>query len=392
MAADRPDKEFIKKRTKRAMDRNVAFWKREMSDSILVEFGAEGDVTLDAVKTEGVVCNDIKPLYDNVPKMLKDFEKEIEIIESTDNWKICDDNVRIPIAWPELQFGNGIAGAIFGGKLITTSTKDHTYTFNEPVVSDWKDVYKLKFEKDNEWVKRILNSLEYFIQQGRKNFLVRPFFIYEGADFIVSIRGTTRAFYDLIDNPKELKFLYDLGRKTGIEFFEMKRKIIREHNEKILDHRQYSKMAPIHAVPMLDMDAYALCSPEIFEKIGFENKQKILDYFKGGTFYIHALGRHIVPIAAQLNNLTELWLFDDPKCPRYFDDRRRWRKETYDIPLEMYCNFDEFIKALDEKSLPGGVKYNVFTSELKLLPDELNELINKVKKYHTNRLAGKPKK
>ena len=88
MATDRPDKEFIKKRTKRAMDRNVAFWKREMSDSILVEFGAEGDVTLNAVKTEGVVCHDIKPLYDNVPKMLKDFEKEIEIIESTGNWKI----------------------------------------------------------------------------------------------------------------------------------------------------------------------------------------------------------------------------------------------------------------------------------------------------------------
>jgi hypothetical protein len=382
------DKEFLKERNRIAMDRNVSFWCREMSERILTEFGAEGDVTLDAVKTEGVVSKKYPPLYDDIPRLLRDFESSIEIAETSGKWRVCDDSVKIPIAWPELQFGNGIAGAIFGGVLKVISTKDHTYTFNEPVIKDWSQVYELKFDENNKWVVKILDAIKYFVRNSRKEFVVRPFFIYEGADFIVSMRGATQAFYDLIDKPYELKILYDIGRETGIKFFEMKKVIIKKHNEKILNNKKYADMAPIHSIPMLDMDAYSLCSPEIFERIGFENKQKILDHFIGGSFYIHALGRHIIPIAAHLNNLTELWLFDDPKCPRYFDNRIHWRKITFDIPLQMYCDLGEFVKALKEETLPGGVKYNIFTTGEKINIEELNELAKKAKNYRTQEYKG----
>ncbi|MCL6088125.1 MAG: hypothetical protein M1475_06900 [Actinobacteria bacterium] len=375
-----------------AMSRNAAFWKREMAEEILAEFGAEDEVTLSPTQTTGAVSEKYPPLFDDVPKMLRDFEKSITTMKKSKYYKIFDDKVKIPIAWPELQFGNGMAGAIFGGKLEVTSTKDHTYTFNEPVIKNWNEVYGLKFDKNNIWVRRILEALKYFVKNSTEDFLVLPFFIYEGADFIVSMRGTTQAFYDLIDYPPELQVLYDLGRKTGIEFFEMKREIIKKHNERILNNKEYSDLAPIHSVPLLDMDAYALCSPEIFEKIGFENKQKILNHFKGGSFYIHALGRHILPIAARLENLTQLWLYDDPKCPRYFENRISLRKTTFDIPLQMYCSLKEFISALNERSLPGGIKYNIFTSGEKISTDEINLLLKKIKSYRTRELAAKSKK
>ena len=99
-----------------SMKRNVSFWKREMNEEILAEFGAEGEVTLSPTRTK-------------------------------------------------------------------------------------------------------------FIENASRNFIVMLFFIYEGADFLVSMRGSTQAFYDLIDNPKELKILYDIGRETGIEVFEIKREI-----------------------------------------------------------------------------------------------------------------------------------------------------------------------
>ena len=385
------DQDFKRERNLGAMDRHISFWKREMSDSILAEFGAEGDVTLEPVKTEGVVSREFPPLYEDVPGMLEDFERSIDISEMTEKWQVTDDSVQIPIAWPELQFGNGMGGAIFGARLITTGTADHTYTFNEPLITDWAQVYDLRFDSKNEWVRRILSALEYFKDNASRDFVIRPFFIYEGLDFIVSMRGTTQAFFDVADRPAELKILYDKGRDAGIRFFEMKRSVIQEHNEAIISHKEYSDMAPIHSIPMLDMDAYALCPVEVFEQYGFENKQKILDRFNGGSFYIHALDRHIIPPAAELENLTELWLFDDPKCPGYFEDRIHWRKTTNDIPLQLYCNLGEFIKALEEESLPGGVKYNIFTSGEEVRVEDKNSLSKKIKKYRTEDLKGRPK-
>ncbi len=375
-----------------SMARQIKFWNRFANEEILVEFGVEEDVTLSPTKTKGTVSKKYPPLYENVPKMLEDFEAAIDPASFIGTSGIMDDGVAIPIAWPELQFGNGMAGAMFGGKLNTISTKDHTYTFNEPVINEWSDAENLYFDRDNIWVRRILETLKFFVEKGRKPFVVRPFFIYEGADFIVSMRGTTRAFYDYADGPPGLMDLYDLGRNTGIEFFEMKVDIIKEHNEKIIGNNDYSNIAPIHAIPMLDMDAYALCPPEVFEKYGFENKQKILNHFGGASFYIHALGRHIIPIARELENLTELWLFDDPKCPRYFEDRIKWRKMTYDIPLQFYCTVKEFTAALEENTLPGGSKYNLMMDGVKLGPEEKEDIIKNSRAYRTDKLAGKPKK
>ena len=373
------------------MARQIKFWKRLAAEEILVEFGAEDDITLSPTKTKGAVSTKYPPLYDDIPGMLEDFESTIDPESFLKTPEINDDGVPIPIAWPELQFGNGMAGAMFGGELNTVSTRDHTYTFNEPVVNEWSDAESLYFDRDNIWVRRILEALKFFIENGRKPFVVRPFFIYEGADFIVSMRGTTRSFYDFADDPPGLMELYELGRNTGIGFFEMKLKIIKEHNEKLIGNKVYSDMAPIHGIPMLDMDAYALCSPEVFEKYGFENKQKIIKHFGGASFYIHALGNHIIPIARELEDLTELWLFDDPKCPRYFDDRVKWRKMTYDIPLQFYCTVKEFIEALEEKTLPGGTKYNLMMDGIDLSKEEKEDIIKKSRTYRTEKLAGRPK-
>ncbi|MCL5772125.1 MAG: hypothetical protein M1479_07615 [Actinobacteria bacterium] len=383
--------------TYEAMDRNVKFWKRELSDQILLYFYMgnllrnDGSIYLPGGEVSGRNPN----LFDDYTRLLKIFLEDVELEKNTSyNQEILDDDLKIPIAYPELDFGNGMMGAIFGGKVIATSSQRRTYTFNEPVIKEWSQINNLIFDPNNKWVKKITDCLKFFVDKDKENnYLIRLFIIEEGANFVVSMRGTTQAFYDLADNPPELRELYSLGYKVGSEFFEMKREIVKKHNENILDNKEFADLAPIHSVPLLDMDAYALCSPKIFETIGFEYKQKILNHFKGGLFYIHALGSHIVPIAAYLDDLTEIFLHDDPKCTKYFDRRVEMRRQTFNIPLEMFCNYKEFIKALEEKTLPGGVKYIMLVED----PENfsvayLNDLMKKVKKYRTMALAGKPKK
>jgi hypothetical protein len=384
---------MISERTRSAMDRSVAFWERRMSDQILASFNTEGEVGMSALAImDGKVSEEFPALYDDIPKMLADFEAGIAGEELRGNDGIWDDDARIPKAWPELQFGNGMPGAIFGATVITTSTYDHTYTFNEPVVTDWSQVAGLRFDPDNDWVRRIDAALRYFLSHGRKEFVVQPFFIIEGTDFLVSMRGTTQAFLDMVDRPPGVRALYQLGYEVGAAWFEMKREVVRAHNERVLGHARFAELAPIHSVPYLDMDADALCSPKSFEELVFEYKQKTLRHFHGGCFYIHALGSFIVPIAAHLEELTELWLFDDPKCTPYFDRRAETRALTFDIPLEMLCTFTDFAKALEDRSLPGGVRYNVLMPGGKASVEEINRVMEKVRAYRTTSLAGRPKR
>jgi len=388
---------YPNERTYEAMYRNVRFWKRELSDQILLSYYMgnilKNDGTIDL--PGGKVSDNNPHLFDNYDRMFEIFLEDVTLEKNTSyKQQILDDDIRIPIAYPELDFGNGMPGAIFGGKVIATSSQRRTHTFNEPVIKDWAQIKDLKFDRNNKWVKKIIDCLKFFVANDKENnYLIRPFIVEEGANFIVSIRGTTQAFYDLVDNPPELKGLYEIGYRVGSEFFEIKREIVKEHNAKVLGNKKFAEIAPIHSVPLLDMDAYALCSPKIFKNIGFEYKQKILNHFGGGLFYIHALGSHIVPIAAHLDNLTEIFLHDDPNCLKYFDRRIEMRKQTFDIPLEMFCGYTEFMKALEEKTLPGGIKYIILLDDPKRFSIEfLNDLMKKVKKYRTKALMGKPKK
>jgi hypothetical protein len=206
------------------------------------------------------------------------------------------------------------------------------------------------------------------------------------------MRGTTQAFLDIMDDPPGVRQIYQLGYEAGAAWFEMKRKVIQGHNERVLCHPRFAELAPIHSVPYLDMDADALCSPKTFEELVFEYKQKTLSRFHGGCFYIHALGSFIVPIAAHLEELTTLWLFDDPKCTPYFDRRAEMRAMSFDIPLEMLCSFPDFVKALEDRTLPGGVRYNVRMAGVRASITGINRIMEEVRAYRTTSLAGRPKR
>jgi hypothetical protein len=337
------------------------------------------------------------PLFEDVPAMLDGFESGLErsferSLPPTSELgeQVHDDGVHVPVATPELQFGHAMAALMFGGKLQVAASATHTLTWNDPVVTDWDQVGGLVFDEDNDWVQRTLGCLDYFVKHASKPFAIQQFQVIEGANFVVSMRGTTQAFYDLGEQPAGLRNLYELGYRSGVRLFQLRRGVIKEHNERVLGHQAFADLSYLHSVPWLDTDAYALCSPRVFGGLGAEYKQKILSRFGGGKLYIHGLGRHIVPIAGRLNDLTQLSLYDDPKCPPYFAIRDQVRTETFDIPLTMDCDLRELLDGLADHSLPGGILYSVFLPE-PTAAGELNRLMDRVREYRAGRLSARPK-
>ncbi|MBI2942482.1 MAG: hypothetical protein HYY04_18795 [Chloroflexi bacterium] len=384
----------ISERTRLARERLLAFWQRQMSDQILVEFSAPGARRSNELPEEVLddqrIAEGCPPLFEDIPRLLRDLEAGIGPAPTPDD-EIWDDSLGIKVAVPEFQFNCGVVGAMLGGRLHVASSATHTMTFNDPVVTDWVQLDGLALDESerNVWLQRVLGCVRYFVEHASKPFVIRPFLVYEGANFVVSMRGTTQAFFDLGDRPPQLRDLYELGYRTGARLLELKQSIVRPHNERILGHKLFADTAPIHAVPWLDTDAYSLCSPRVFAEIGLEFKQRIVDHFGGGMMHIHGLGQHIVPIAGRLKRLTYLSLYDDPNCVPYFDRRIEFRAVTHDTPLTIGCTLKDLVTGLADRTLPGGVKYTAYVPQ-GVTVRELNGVMERVRAYRVGRLAGNP--
>jgi len=154
----------------------------------------------------------------------------------------------------------------------------------------------------------------------------------------------------------ELRFEVGPDRKR---YWKLQREVVETSNRECLRHDGYAQMCPGHAGAGLSVDAYGLCHPSVYEEMGFEYTQRLIDALGGGFLHVHSLGAHLIPLVAKLKGLTELTLSDDPYCDRYFPKLREIRECTGDLPLVVRCTLEEFRSGLRGGNLPGGVLYNV---------------------------------
>ena len=148
---------------------------------------------------------------------------------------------------------------------------------------------------------------------------------------------------------------------------------------KAVPKAEYAAWVQAHAMAGLSVDAYSLCHPSVYEGMGFEYTQRLIDALGGGYLHTHALGAHLVPLVARLEGLTELNLADDPGCERYFPKLRQMRDCTGDLPLRVTCTIDEFRTGLRDGTLPGGVYYQVQGGADSV--DDANRLMDKARTY-----------
>lgn len=378
-----------------AMARLSRFWNRQESDRVLVNFHRPAERAAPAGGDEHRRRREPSketeaPLYENLPALLKMKESQLPAPQTK---RLADDDDRVARIMPDVEFGCAVIGAIFGGRMRAFSTAGAWYTtdaYCEPVISDWNRLADLRFEIENEWAQKVLSCLRYFVDHATRPYALALMHVMEGANFISLMRGETQGLYDFVDHPAEVRELYELGYESGARLFEARRDTVREHNERVHGDAAYAALVPQELLPAMDTDTDAYAGPAIFEEFGLEYKQKMLDRFGGGRLHIHTLGLHLVPAAGRLESLTELSFCDDPKCPRAFDRRIEIRRDTFDTPLNLSCDLDEFAAALQERTLVGGARYNVWVPP-PTAHEDLARLLQQARGYEAGPLAGRPK-
>ncbi|MBI2940158.1 MAG: hypothetical protein HYY04_06925 [Chloroflexi bacterium] len=86
-----------------------------------------------------------------------------------------------------------------------------TTSWSLPIVEDWNDVGRFRFDPNNRWWKLTLELIEAALEVSPGRFLVGLTDIHGGMDAISALRGPQRLCVDLLENPKPvLRAMYEL--------------------------------------------------------------------------------------------------------------------------------------------------------------------------------------
>jgi hypothetical protein len=279
---------------------------------------------------------------------------------------IRDDS--IPAALPGL--GMGPWGGMFGAEVKL-----------QPMVSASKPFPSLEalrnlgFDRDSYWVRRQLEAVEYFCQRSRGRFAVAPPETPSGVNFLYGLRGVD-VFIDLLEQPELCLQIIDWLRPICIWLVEQFKALTGSYQDGVFDHWQV--WLPGNPV-WLSVDMNCQCSPEFYDRFGFQDTQAFIDRFGGGFLHLHKpTGTYLLPKLVKHTRMMGIEFLHDlgflETCFEGLEEIRRI------VPggIHIDCDFRQFTERLQARTLPAGIIYHV-----KNCPgvDEANRLMSAVRDY-----------
>jgi hypothetical protein len=287
---------------------------------------------------------------------------------------IIDDSV--PSAYLS-EMDQGLYGGLVGGRVNFLSDPGTGWISSmvAPILRDWNEFPRLKFDPECEWFKRYLNQLEIFEKVGRGKFGISHFILINGLNFVFELFGATKTYLDLILNPgmvrNACRFALELNFIVQDTFFQ---KI------PLVCGGTCSNMVgwiPGRIVSE-SVDPFHMTSVEYFEEWGRGQLEETFAHYDGGVVHVHGNGRHLLGSLSRVKGLKAIYLGDDRGFPPAFEVLKDIRSAVGDLPLVLTVSYMQFQQALTSHNLPGGILYIVSD-----VPDieEANRCMEKVRQY-----------
>ena len=274
----------------------------------------------------------------------------------------------IPAAMPGL--GLGPVGGMFGAKVTLLPFSSGSEPF-----SSMEEICNLSFDTKQFWVQYQLDSVAYFCEKAEGKFAVAPAETISGLSSLYALRGS-EMFADLIEDPESCRRALKIVHSAGVWMAEEQKRITGSYNGGVFDHWQV--WLPGNPI-WLSVDMNALCAPDFYDQFGHEDSQGFFDHFGGGFIHVHKpSGIYLLPKLIQHHNVTGFEFYHDLGSLNTCFDGLKEIRDQVGTGMLIDCDFHQFVSHLEEKTLPGGIIY-----EVKNCPgaDEANELVKKVRLY-----------
>lgn len=349
--------------TKQAMARLVTLWNRQLPDQICADFIVPNPVWQAYTATK---------LGEDTVQPLGEACECLCVSEPQTVLEICDASMAVyqqkaddgmPQAIPTNHYSAGVVGGLLGGRVKFIGTPVQTWSASEPMLDSYDQANDLRFIEDGFWARSIRRTLERAAQHSNGRYGLRLHSTIDGLNLAVELRGATRAYLDIHDNPEGLRRLMAFGLELNIAWKRMEQAITYPYNVLAFGDEEFARLS-YGGTPWNSVDAYSVCAAEVYRDLGLEFHQAFCDAFGGMFLHTHGQGVYrLLPELAKLQGLLMLEVGSDrmaPDDPLPVDNVQKIQSEfTGDTPLMISCSWERFIQGLSRRSLGGGVLYIV---------------------------------
>lgn len=347
------------------VERLSALWSRTARDRICAHMMVPSPALLDFART-----HEDGPVPYPDPRERIAFwdrclapEREVE-----DDW--------MPIAYLS-EFDEGLYASLIGGRMEFLLHADIGWVSSmcAPCLEDLSRVGDLRIDSAHPSIQRLDRQLAVFAEGARGKFGVAPFIVIDALNFVGEVRGMTQAYIDVLDAPEEtaqlMRFACDLNVFVQQRVYDALAGLA---GGSFVNMGSWAPGRPV----LFSVDAYHMTSPDYFEQWGRPFIQPLLDRFDGGLLHLHSNGRHLLPNVRSMPGLVCVYLLDEAWNPRGYDELEKHHATADGVPLVVDCRYEEFVRDLDAKRLPGNVLYQV-----RSVPsaDEANRAMERVRAY-----------
>jgi hypothetical protein len=297
------------------------------------------------------------------------------------------------------EFDQGLYGGLLGGKVRFMAHPDVGWVSSmvPPLLKDWSEFERLRFEPDHPWWQRYLGQMRIFVERSRGQTVeaasrrfqneaagcrfyrwgISHFILIDSLNFVFELVGATNTYLSVDERPETVRRAIELGYELNVRVQEAFFETVGLFEGGTFSN--FGQWLPGRIVSE-SLDPFHMTSPAYFEKWGREPAERIISKFDGGVIHVHANGRHLLRAASTLRGLKVILLLDDLGYPAAFDVLADLKAQAGEIPLAVFAEHQKFTERLRRRDLPGGVLYQV-----KNVPDAAaaNRLMEEVRAYRT---------
>jgi len=256
------------------------------------------------------------------------------------------------------EFDQGLYGGLLGGEVrfLAHSESGWISSMVPPLLTDWSQFERLRFDESHFWWQRYCRQLEVFVARSTGKWAISHFILIDGLNFVFELIGATRTYLSIEECPELVRRAIDFARELNVKvqqkFFQTVPMLAGGTCS------NFAQWIPGRIVSE-SLDPYHMTSVAYFEKWGRRPVEEILGLFDGGVIHIHGNGRHLLRAAATIQGLKALLLLDDKGFPTAFDVLADLKARVGDLPVAVLADYEKFLERLDRHQLPGGVMYQV---------------------------------
>ena len=260
-----------------AMKRIYAWYECAVIDRPPVRFAAH-NVQFNVESKNDLTLRQWKERWFNTEKVIDDFIKSIEgrefLAES------------FPVYWPNI--GPDAYASFYGCELIYGEIT----SWSRPIIKTWDDIYKIKLDMNNEYLRKLDELTAYALQKCEDKFLVGYTDFHPGIDCVLAWRGMEQLCFDLIEAPDKVEELVELASKDFGKLFDHFDNILKKHNQPSISWMEIPSFGKFH-IPSADFAT--MMSPDQFEKLALPAISKEVKHTTHNVFHLDGKGvaRHL---------------------------------------------------------------------------------------------------